>query len=429
MFRFARAFLIGNLICGLAAAEASKPAPTAPPTKAEAIVAALAEKESTNAAPAKVDDASDPRAKLDLVRTLRFQKSYELAEKQGRDLLSEENPPEIRRLALLEIASIAQDSAQLSRAQQLYAEYVHRYPKDPSLPEVCLRQGLLYRQMGAYQQALSKFYQVMNHALSLKLDRFEYYQNLVTKAQTEIAETFFMEGKFGEAAEYYSRLLKLESKTLDRATCHFKLIRSLSAEDTREKVVAQGQSFVDLYPDSADIAEVRFLLADALKKLGRNRDAMQQVMLLLQSQQKQAEKHPELWAYWQQRTGNEIANELYKEGDYMSALEIYLGLAKVNSAAAWQLPVWYQIGLVYEHLKQPAKATEMYDQILKRQVEVRTNMPSQSTLALLEMAQWRRNYIQWGQGADAAVDKLQLPPPSPEAKTTIKSADADKQRG
>jgi tetratricopeptide (TPR) repeat protein len=152
-------------------------------------------------------------------------------------------------------------------------------------------------------------------------------------------------------------------------------------------------------------------------------------MLLLQLQQKQAEKHPELWAYWQQRTGNEIANELYKEGDYMSALEIYLGLAKVNTSAAWQLPVWYQIGLVYEHLKQPAKATEMYDHILKRQIEVRTNMPSQSTLALLEMAQWRRNYIQWGQGADAAVDKLQLPPPSPEAKSAVKSPDADKQRG
>jgi hypothetical protein len=52
----------------------------------------------------------------------------------------------------------------------------------------------------------------------------------------------------------------------------------------------------------------------------------------------------------------------------------------------------------------------MYDQILKRQVEVRSNAPSQSLIALLDMAQWRRNYIQWGKQADESVEKLHLPP-------------------
>jgi tetratricopeptide (TPR) repeat protein len=346
---------------------------------------------------------------LELVRTLRFQKSFDLAERQSGELVSAENPPEIRRLAMLELAYIAQDAGSLSKAQVILGEYVRRHPKDASLPEVCLRQGLIYRQMGAHQQALAKFYQVMNHALSLKLDRFEYYQGLVATAQTEVAETFYMQGKYAEAAEYFGRLLKLESKSLDRATCHFKLVRSLAAMEGYDRLIGQAQSFVQLYPDNSDVGEVRFLLADALKKLGRNRESMQQVMALLQSQQKQSGAHPEIWAYWQQRTGNEIANQLYKEGDYMSALEIYTGLAGLNTSAGWQLPVWYQIGLVYEHLKQPAKATEMYEQILKRQVEVRSNSPSQSLIALLDMAQWRRNYIQWGQQADDAVEKLHLP--------------------
>jgi tetratricopeptide (TPR) repeat protein len=422
MVRQITAILLVALTIAARAADTNHPAAA---TQAEAMLSALSAQKETNAVAktfAQIEE--ELRTKLELVRTLRFQKSFELAEKQAGDLISEDNPPEIRRLAMLELAYVAQDAGELSKAQVILGEYVRRHAKDPSLPEVCLRQGLIYRQMGAHQQALAKFYQVMNHALTLKLDRFDYYQALVAKAQTEIAETFFLQGKYGEAAEYFTRLLKLEAKSLDRATCHFKLVRSLAAMEAFDRVVGQGQSFVQLYPDNTDVPEVRFILADAFKKLGRNRESMQQVMLLLQSQQKQADNHPELWAYWQQRTGNEIANQLYKEGDYMSALEIYLGLAKLNSAPAWQLPVWYQIALVYEHLKQPAKAIEMYDEMLKRQAEVRTNSPSQALLALLDMAQWRRNYIQWGQQADQAVEKLHAPPSS----ALKDSAPADKER-
>jgi len=412
MFRFATAILIPVFSFAALAAETNQPA--AASTPAEAMVAAINAQQETNSASVKAAGPNleeELRAKLELARTLRFQRSFQMAEKQAGELTSEENPPEIRRLAMLELAYVAQDAGELAKAQVILGEYVRRHSKDPSLPEVCLRQGLIYRQMGAHQQALSKFYQVMNHALSLKLDHFEYYQSLVAKAQTEIAETFYLQGKYGEAVEYFTRLLKLEAKSLDRATCHFKLIRSLSAMEAYDRLVGQGQSFVQLYPDNSDVAEVRFLLADGLKKLGRNRESMQQVMLLLQAQQKESEKHPELWAYWQQRTGNQIANELYKEGDYMSALEIYLGLAKINTAAAWQLPVWYQIGLVYEHLKQPSKALEMYEEILKRQSEVRGGAPTPALLALLDMAEWRRNYIQWGEHADEAVEKLHVPTP------------------
>jgi tetratricopeptide (TPR) repeat protein len=427
MARLATAILICAVSLIAFASDTNKPA--AAPTHAEALMTAMAAQKETNSIAAKTNLPpnldEELRAKLDLVRTLRFQKSFDLAEKQAGDLTSEENPAEIRRLAMLELAYVAQDSGALSKAQLVLGEYVRRHPKDPSLPEVCLRQGLIYRQMGAHQQALAKFYQVMNHALSLKLERFEYYQALVAKAQTEIAETFYLQGKYGEATEYFTRLLKLEAKSLDRATCHFKLVRSLAAMQAHDRLVGQAQSFVQLYPDNSDVAETRFLLADSLKKIGRNREAMQQVMLLLQAQQQKSGNHPELWAYWQQRTGNEIANELYKEGDYLSALEIYMGLAKVNTSATWQLPVWYPIGLVYERLKQPAKATELYDAILKRQTEVRTDSPSQAMLALLDMAQWRRNHIQWSDRAQDAVEKLHAPAPA-EPKDTAAVAEKDR---
>src|SRR5207248_1940487 len=143
----------------------------------DAMVAAISAQKETNSAAAKVvgpNVEEELRTKLELVRTLRFQRSFQMAEKQAGELTSEENPPEIRRLAMLELAYVAQDAGQLPKAQIILGEYVRRHSKDPSLPEVCLRQGLIYRQMAAHQQALSKFYQVMNHALSLKLDHFEY---------------------------------------------------------------------------------------------------------------------------------------------------------------------------------------------------------------------------------------------------------------
>ena len=57
---------------------------------------------------------------------------------------------------------------------------------------------------------------------------------------------------------------------------------------------------------------------------------MKQVLLLLQSQEDNIHKNPETWTYWQQRAGNEIANQLYKEGDYVDALQIYLNLLRTG---------------------------------------------------------------------------------------------------
>jgi tetratricopeptide (TPR) repeat protein len=359
--------------------------------------------------PVKPPTPEEYQARLEQSRAMRLKREFAPAEKKARELMADAVPAETRRLAMLELAFIAQDAMEFAKAQQVFGEYARRYPKDPSLPEVLLRQGMLYREMGAHTQAEAKFYAVMTAALNLNLDRMEYYQALVLKAQTEIAETYLLQGKYTEAGDYFARLLKLDSKNLDRPRCLFKMIRCLAAKGDHDKTVAQAQSFLTLYPDSLDVPEVRFIIADSLKKLDRNTESMRQVLALLESQQSRAASHPELWSYWQQKTGNEIANQLYKEGDYMSALEIYLGLAKLNSSAGWQLPVWYQIGLVYEHLKQPAKAIEMYSQIVSRTEEVRTNSATPGMLTLLEMAQWRRGYLGWTEKTDKLVRDLTPP--------------------
>ncbi len=95
----------------------------------------------------------------------------------------------------MELALATQDNGEFVKAQQIYAQFLQHYPDDQSAPEILLRQGLLFRQMGVNTMAISKFYSVMSTALKLKLDNLDYYKNLVLQAQTEIADTYYIQGQ------------------------------------------------------------------------------------------------------------------------------------------------------------------------------------------------------------------------------------------
>jgi tetratricopeptide (TPR) repeat protein len=352
----------------------------------------------------------DLQHQIEMVRTLRRQKDNDAAAKMLIDLLENEIPPEFKRAALFELALVAQDQKQLPRAQQILAQYIKLFPQDPSVPEIILRQGLIFRQMGAYSMAIGKYYSVMNSALTIKLDQFEYYKRVVLQAQTEIAETYYLQGKYAEAAEFFTRLLKLDASDLNRVQIQFKLIRCLAGLGKHTEVVTRCQTFFEKYPDAPEVPELRFTCASSLKQLGRNTDALAQVVRLLESQEKTADTNPENWAFWQQRAGNEIANALYQEGDYLSALEIYSHLAELSNLPSWQLPAWYQIGIIYERLRQPKKATEKYDAILARDKDLVGEESTPSLKTVVEMAKWRKEQLSWQGRAEVAVQSLRLNP-------------------
>jgi tetratricopeptide (TPR) repeat protein len=354
------------------------------------------------------DNLQKMQIQLDLGREQRRQKSTTVAAQTLTGLLKSDPPSELKRLALFELALVAQDDNKLVLAEQIFGQYLHNYYDDPSAPEVLLRQGLIYRQMGVNNLAISKFYAVMSSALKLKLENMDYYKKLVLQAQIEIADTYYQEGKYDEAADFFFRLLKTGNPELDQIQTHYKLVRSLSYSTNTMDTVSQAQIFLNLYTNAAEVPEIRFFLASSLKKLGRNNDAMKQVLLLLQSQQENVSKNPELWTYWQQRAGNEIANQLYKEGDYLSALQIYVSLADLDKSPAWQLPAWYQTALVYEQLQQWQKATQTYQRILDRQKELTDATTTPSLLSLLEMAKWRKDYLDWMQKAKATQQTFVL---------------------
>lgn len=320
-------------------------------------------------------------------------------------LLAGNIPEATQQAALFELAGVVRAENALPRAQSIYAQYLNRWPGTVKVPEILLRQGQIFRQMGLNDLALGKFYSVMTAALSLKSDQLDYYQALVSQTQVEIAETHYLTGQFADAADFYGRLLRSPDPTLDRTQLRFRLVRSLAVIGRNNQTIAQAHNFIAEFPDADQVPEVRYYLAQALKNLGQNTEALQQVLLCLREQKVKTQNQPEIWAYWQQRVGNEIGNQLYHDGDYVNALEVYLNLAQLNAAPRWQIPVDYQMGMTYEKLLQPQKAVEAYNAILARETEVGTNA-TPGLKSVFDMARWRVSFLQWQTNAEAIDHSL-----------------------
>jgi tetratricopeptide (TPR) repeat protein len=336
--------------------------------------------------------------------TARFQantRDYAEAEINFIKLLAEDVPEATQQTALFELGQAVAAQNDLPRAQSIYAQYLQRWPGDDRTPEIFLHQGQLFRQMGLPNLALAKFYGVMTTALSLKNNQLPFYKGLVLQAQVEIAETHYLVGQFKDAADYYSRLLTQNDPALDRAQIQFRLIRSLEAINRHEDAANQAQDFLAHFPKSTEEPEVRCHLAQAFKGQNRNTEALQQVKIFLKEERDQTTNNPEIWSYWQQRVGNEIGNELYQEGDFVKALQVYLALAQLDPAPAWQLPVRYQVGITYEKLLQPSLAIEAYRNILTNAAPLAVTNLSPSLKAVVDMASWRLNFLEWNHRAEA----------------------------
>jgi tetratricopeptide (TPR) repeat protein len=279
-------------------------------------------------------------------------------------VLSPDAPEEIQRECLMHLAQIALNGKFYSRAQMIYSQLVDRFPLSPEAPSVLYRQGILYRRMGATELALSKLHAVMSTVLSLPEKDVSSYKTIVLQAQTEIADTFFMAGQFERATEYFKRVLKLANEDLNEAQVRLKLVKSYFELKDWKNVITEGQLCIEKVALSSQIAEVRFLMTEAYKQLGMQREAVEQTMALLNSEQARSAKDPDTWAYWQKRTGNRLANELYEKGDYLNALLIYQTLWQLPGDETWKSQALYQMGLIYERLEQPERAIDAYTRIL-----------------------------------------------------------------
>ena len=377
-----------------------------PPATNPAAAAASPETNSS-APPISAESAETNSASATLAMATYFTNTRqpEKAEPLLVGLLAGNMPEPIQKSALFELGTVAHNENDLPRAQSIYGQYLERWPADVKAPEIMLRQGEIFRQMGLNDLALGKFYSVMTSALSLKNDQLAYYQSLVLQTQVEIAETHYLAGQFADAADFYTRLMLNTDPSLNRSQIQYRLVRSLAIIGRNDQTVAQAKNFILRVPGCRSDAGGSLLSGGSLESSGTKCRGLATGSALPAGTEKQNPKQSPIWAYWQQRIGNEIANQLYREGDYIDSLLVYTDLAQLDSSPNWQIPVDYQMGITYEKLSQPQKAVDTYNAILARQTEVGTNATS-ALQAVFDMAHWRLNFIQWQTNAEAIDHSL-----------------------
>jgi TolA-binding protein len=357
-------------------------------------------------------ESADPAVRLPAVAGRMVDRGeFDGAEKSFREVLdSGKFSLEEQKDALMGMARLYRKKGSFAKTAAIYEKFLKDFPNDARCPLVMLELGRTLRAIGTYSMAISRFYGVINSTLKLTSDALNDYQLLAKTAQFEIAETHFEMGNYGEAARFFSKLRLLELVPEDRARAHFKAGYSHRLNKDHEAAIRTLQDFIDSYPKDENVAEAYFLLAATYWDSNRREEALAATLQLFQHQSDRPGNDAKRWTYWQRRTGNQLANDLYQVGETQSALQIYLRLADLSPEPEWRMPSLYQAGLCYERLKGVKEATDIYQSI----VEAAAKAPTSVILGeLAKMATWRQDQFSWQEetAQKAAALFSTLPPP------------------
>lgn len=352
-----------------------------------------------------------PTEKEEIANLLKYaQKSYDDEKLDSaliayRQLLERHLSSSQERVVLLGFARTFRKKGDYTKAVAVYEKLLKSYSLDENAPEIYLELGRTQRAMGAYNTAISRFYSVINSTIKLPQNGAVKYRQLTKTAQFEIAETHFQAGNYAEASRFYAKLRLLDLAPVDRARAHFKSAYALFLSNDYLGTIGSMRNFLDQYPDDENVPEAHYVLTECYKNLQRPIEAMVEALDLLRIEKARTAKDPKRWAYWQRKTGNQIANALYEQGNTADALTIYMTLAELDDDNAWRLPVLYQIGLCHERLGQIDLAISEYKDILEKASP--KGAAKQNELAdLARMASWRLNQIDWQNKTEKNVQAL-----------------------
>ncbi|HLP01708.1 MAG TPA: tetratricopeptide repeat protein [Opitutaceae bacterium] len=407
--RLAHLVLVGlcasTLVCASPAEHGSTPA-------AEPVAAAASES-TTGPAIAKEGQSPAPEASPDevaqsllvLARRLVERNDNDAAETAYIEVLNSPVSEPVLQDALIAYAEFLRKSGKDARAAATYEKFLADYAGSPRATTVLIALGRTLRDMGAFDLAQARFYAVLNSTLAVSPENIQRYRDLAQLAKFEIAETYYQQGDYASASKFFGRIKLLELPPEDRARATFREAYSFFLDGKLDLAVASLRSFLQSYPGNTSAQEARYLLCLALRRLGRTQDALVETLTLLRSAQAAATADRELWSYWQRRTGNQLANDFYEQGDFNSALTIYQTLAELRSDPIWRWPALYQIGLCYERLRQPERASSVYRDILAEATaakKVGTELEA-AAHEVRTMAEWRLSQIDWANNVDTSV--------------------------
>ncbi|MCE9612548.1 MAG: tetratricopeptide repeat protein [Chthoniobacter sp.] len=343
------------------------------------------------------------------------QEKWQLAEHFLEIIVNLPAPMADKKKALADIGALYEKKRTFSKAIAIYEKMIAVYPADPDTPELIFKVGTLYREAGAYQRAITRFYTVLNSALQVNGHGLETYRKLTQRAQTEIADTYFLAGENEQAAKFYNLLSRLELAPEEKARVLFKSAHCHYVLGNHDKAIASAQSFLAEFGNDPSAPECRYILASSLKSLKRPKEAFDAVLTLLRTEHAKKGTAPEKWVFWQKKTGNEFANDFYQQGDFTSALTIYQTLAQLNDEPEWQWPVVYQMGLCFERLRLVNRAAEAYKFILdEANKPERASKPlPESCTNLVQMSRWRGEQLAWQHTTETQLSRLLGQPLAP----------------
>lgn len=332
---------------------------------------------------------------------------YKTAESMYLQILSYDIPSSQRREVLLEMAKLFEISKEPAKQAAVLEKFGDTFPEDPGLPQVFIKAGILYRDMGLYKLALARFYSVLNYSLRIDQHRLEAYRQLSIRAQMEIADTHFAMAQYEEAIKFYSRLRLLNLPPEDRAQAIFQTAYCQYLLKNNPETIANLESFVRDYPDNSKIGEAMFLLANAYSRAQRHTEAAKTTLGLLKHEKEKNKDDEKQWIYWQKKAGNQLANDFFNQADYTAALPLYQAMIPLGVEPDWTWPLLYQMGVCYENLVMSPKAQGCYEQIINTPANNKTEaLKNKSLASIYEMAQWRLENINWRDQTHTNLDKL-----------------------
>jgi len=363
----------------------------------------------------------------DMARRSAERGNLELAEKFYGRLLLVDAPDDAKKQALFDMFECYRARSMYSKAIAV-GERVHQlFPADPATPELLLKLGRLYRETGAYDLAISRFYNVLNAALRVDQAEFARYKGYSTQAQFDIAETFMTSGDYQQAERMYKLLDRLDLTPDEKAHAEFQNAYCAFLLADYSGAAASARRFLEGFGQTSYSPQCHYVRSRALKGMNRPQEAAEEALTLLRMEKHVEKRDAEAWIYWQRKTGNQLANEFYQGGDFLRALAIYQAMAKLSTDPDWQWPVIYQVGLCFERLRLPERAGEAYHYILDecKKVQAAGKPVGEDLTELSHMADWRSQHLEWQQGAEAQLNDLMGPrAPADDVKVTDAQANA-----
>ncbi|MEK0446685.1 MAG: hypothetical protein RLZZ399_2006 [Verrucomicrobiota bacterium] len=306
-------------------------------------------------------------------------------------------PDSQKKAAFGEVAAAYESQNERVKAIAIYEKLCSLMESDAETPSWLMKLGGLYRDVGAHQLAISRFYGVINLAIKVGGRDFESHQGLARKAQREIADTHFVKGDFEQAQKFYNMALRSELSKEDRAMVLFRAGHCTFMRNDMPGAIAVFERYLKDYHDHPSSAEARYMLAASYRAQNRPREACDTVLDLLRIVKSKKEADGKSWVFWQKKAGNEFANDFYQRGEFLNAVTIYQALAALSESADWRWPVVYQLGLCFERLRLEPRARQSYQYILEEaeKPETKGKKLPESLVSLIEMAKWRVQQLSW----------------------------------